>query len=148
MHMSWTSNLAGRLKNKHFRHEFVDRRKIAINLTQRVRIKFPHKRLSYWYDEISQGSIRTRKWIWQICCCSEKMRCCGWTFIKRKNWSIRKNYFIFSSLKQKTFLQSWSYWKKRNFGSGYKDSIYLVNSIFTGDAKFTDKLKDIIPTLL
>ena len=41
------------------------------------------------------------------------MRCCGWTFIKRKNWAIRKNYFIFSSSKQKTFLQSWIYWKKR-----------------------------------
>ena len=38
--------------------------------------------------------------------------------------------------------------KRGNFGSGYKDSIYLVNSIFTGDAKFIDKLKDIIPTLL
>ena len=23
------------------------------------------------------------------------MRCCGWTLIKRKNWSISKNYFIF-----------------------------------------------------
>ena len=27
--------------------------------------------------------------------CSQKMQCCEWTFIKRKNWSIRKNYLIF-----------------------------------------------------
>ena len=30
----------------------------------------------------------------------EKKLYCGWIFIKKKSWSIRKNYFIFSSWKQ------------------------------------------------
>ena len=79
----------------------------------------PYKRLSCLYDEIEsntrrifQGSIRTRKRIWQIFSCSRKIRYCGWKSIKRKNWSIRKNYYIFSSWKQWKLLQSWSYWEK------------------------------------
>ena len=55
-------------KNKHVRHEFFDRRKIANNLTQRVRTEFPYKRLSCLYDEMEPSTrrnpdslIRTRK---------------------------------------------------------------------------------------
>ena len=38
-----TSNLARRLKNKYIRHEFLDRGRIANNLTQRVLTDFPYK---------------------------------------------------------------------------------------------------------
>ena len=48
----------------------------------------------------------------KICNFSQKMRCCGWTFIKNEIWSIRKHNFIFSSWKQWKRLQSWSYWEK------------------------------------
>ena len=112
-------NLATRPTNKHVRHKFLDRRRIANNLTQRVRTQFPYKRLSWLYDEIevnsrriSQGSIKTRKWIWQIYSCSRKVQFCGWTFVKIKNWLIRKNYFIFSSWKWWKLLQNWSYHEK------------------------------------
>ena len=101
------------------RHEFFERRRTANNLTQGVRTEFSYKRLSCLYDEmepntcwILQVSTGTKKWIWQICSCSRKMRCCGWTFIIRKNWSIRKNYFIFSWWKQWKLMQRWSYWDR------------------------------------
>ena len=38
-----TSNLARRLKNKYIRHEFLDRGRIANNLTQRVLTEFLYK---------------------------------------------------------------------------------------------------------
>ena len=42
-------NLARRLKNKHLRHEFLDRRGIVNNLTQIVRTEIPYKKLSCLY---------------------------------------------------------------------------------------------------
>ena len=66
--MSQTLNLARRLKNKHVRNEFLDRRRIANNITQRVQTEFPHKKSSCVYDEmepntrrIFQGSIRNQQ---------------------------------------------------------------------------------------
>ena len=42
-------NLARRLKNKHLRHVFLDRRGIVNNLTQTVRTEVPYKKLSCLY---------------------------------------------------------------------------------------------------
>ena len=65
--MSQTSHFARRLKNKHVRHEYLNR-SIVNNHTQTARSEFPYISLSCIYDEmkpnprrISQVSIRTRK---------------------------------------------------------------------------------------
>ena len=42
-------NLARRLKNKHLRHVFLDRRGVVNNLTQIVRTEVPYKKLSCSY---------------------------------------------------------------------------------------------------
>ena len=96
-----------------------DTKRIANNLIQRVQTEFPHKSLTCLFDEmepnsrrISNGSVRSRKWIWQIYSFSQKMPYCNWTFIKRKKLSIRKSCFIFSSLKQWKLFQNWIYWEK------------------------------------
>ena len=92
---------------------------------------------------ISLGSIRTSKSkIWHTCSCSWKMWFCGWTFIK----TIHKNYFIFSSWKQWKPLQSWSYCEKSEpWRWGRTPSTCKLH--FTGDAKYIDKLKYILPAL-
>ena len=44
-------NLPERLKNKHVMHEFLDNRRIATNLAQRMRIEFLYKSLSCLYSK-------------------------------------------------------------------------------------------------
>lgn len=68
MQMSLTWSLGKGVKEEHLRHEFLNRRKIVSNLSQRVQTEFLYKRLSCIYNEmerntrrIYQGSIRIRK---------------------------------------------------------------------------------------
>ena len=144
--MSLNPNLAGRLKTKHASHKFLDRRRFANNHTQSVQTEFPYKRLSYLYNEIgTQHLIRTRKWIWQICSCIRKMRCCGGTFIKEAKLVDSQKLFQFFFVEaMKTLAKLKLLRKERALAMG-KDSKYSVNSILV---EMKNKLKDIFSILL
>ena len=94
---------------------------------------------------ISQGLIRTRKWIWQSCSCIRKMRCCGGTFIKEAKLVDSQKLFQFFFVEaMKTLAKLKLLRKERALAMG-KDSKYSVNSILV---EMKNKLKDIFSILL